>query len=100
MADFYLMRFAGGPLDGKSLTPKRDTYGWPLPRRVGILCHLEQTPMVASWNADDPAESGLPSEITGSPNAVVYVKQRESQLPESADDNAHVARGAEYVLEG
>jgi hypothetical protein len=47
------------------------------------------------WGEGEVTE--LPHAITASPNAVTYVKLRESQLPDDALD--HVMRGAEYRLE-
>ncbi len=103
----YLMRFEDGPLSRRhnvenlggatgNTVVKREVFGWPLPDRLGVLCH-EGVDNVALWDADDPQEGGLPAQITGSPNAVVYVKISESQLPD--DSLSRIMRGAEYRLE-
>lgn len=110
MSDEYLMRFADGPLVLKSniqtlsgskgnFSIPTDLFGWPLPDRLGVL-HHDAAPQVAFWDADDPDKAELPTEITESPNAVIYAKVRESQIPaEQAALMTHVVTGAEYRLE-
>jgi hypothetical protein len=88
------MRFEDGPLASVPEVPAA-MFEWPLPDRLGVLTH-EATPNVAFWNADDPAEAKLPDLIVNSPNAVIYAKVSESQLPE---DVPGVVRGALYRME-
>jgi hypothetical protein len=102
----FLVRFEDGAMATKMNIPtlagtsgnfeiKQEVFGWPLPDRLGILTH-EEVPNVAMWDADDPAAADLPSEITDSPNAIVYRKVSESQLDH---DIPGVVRGAAYRLE-
>lgn len=114
MNDGYLMRFEDGPMSHRGNISTAQSlvegapaaygntiiaslvFSWPLPERLGVLCH-EGVEEVAFWNADDPAEGGLPRTITGSPNAVVYAKVTQSALRD--DSTAGVLRGAIYRLE-
>lgn len=102
----FLMRFHDGPLAGKGNLPaidgtmttfnvSSDVWDWPLPDRLAILAHPQETDNVAMWDADGDG-MGLPALIWKSPNAVVYRKLSESQLPRGTD---RVVRGAEYRLE-
>lgn len=106
----YLFAFEDGPLARRSnigtlanprgqpgrMVMAREVFGWPLPARLGVLCH-EGVENIAFWNEDDPDEGGLPRELTRSPNRVVYCKVSESQLPDASND--HIMRGAVYRLE-
>lgn len=103
----YLMRFIDGPMATKrnintlagtsgNMAIKQEVFGWPLPERLGVLTH-EGVEQVAFWDADDPANSGLPEAIIESLNAVIYKRFSMSELPE---DVPGVVRGAEYQLEG
>ncbi len=108
--DDYLMRFRDGPMAGRqnignaagtsgNVTVKSTVFSWPLPDRLGVLCH-PGVANVAFWDADDPAEAKLPEAITGSSNALVYAKVSESEIPaEKAAAMSHVVIGAEYALE-
>jgi hypothetical protein len=100
MAEFYMARFVDGPLAGRqdAMLP-RPTWTWPLPERLRVLAH-DGEPNVALWDADDPNGADLPSLIVDSPNAVTYVKLRESQLPDRVDDSPNVTRGAVYGYDG
>lgn len=110
MIDDYLMRFADGPMATRhnvesvaggsgTVTVKSNIFAWPLPDRLGVLA-LPGAANVALWDADDPAEAGLPGGITSSPRAVVYAKRSQSEIPpETAEKMSHVVIGAEYALE-
>jgi hypothetical protein len=103
-----MVRFLDGPLVGKGnvanmggghdfALPER-VYGWPLPARLRVLSH-HGVENVALWDADDPDGSGLPEEITNSPNAATYRKVSESQLTdEQIATMTRVVRGAAYCL--
>lgn len=102
----FLMRFIDGPMASKpnintlagtsgNMAIKQEVFGWPLPERLGLLTH-EGVEQIAFWDADDPAESGLPKEIIESSYAVVYKRFSMSEL---AEDVPGVVRGAEYQLE-
>lgn len=89
-------RVAGQPVALGDTVVARTLFGWPLPDRLGVLCHeIEEN--VALWDADDPACSGLPPIIAESPNAVVYRKVEQSELQD--DSMTNVMRGALYRLE-
>lgn len=100
------MRFEDGPMSkrhniptaagttGNAVVPDA-MFAWPLPDRLGILCH-EGVQQVAFWNADDVEAAELPVEITDSPNAVIYRKVSQSEL---SSDVKGVLRGAQYRLE-
>jgi hypothetical protein len=110
LIDDYLMRFADGPMATRhnienaagssgTVTVKSTVFSWPLPDRLGVLT-VPGVANVAFWDADDPAEGGLPEGITGSPHAVVYAKCSQSEIPpEKAAKMSHVVIGAEYALE-
>lgn len=102
----FLIRFEDGPLatklnvrtltgSGGNFEVAQTLFGWPLPDRLGILTH-EGVPNVAMWDADNPDAADLPSEVTDSPNAIVYRKISESELDH---DVPGVVRGAAYKLE-
>lgn len=102
----YLMRFEDGPMSRRynidtlagtsgNTVIRHDVFGWPLPDRLGVLCHAG-VENVAFWDADDPTEGGLPAAIIESPNGVTYHKISESELPH---DLPNVVRGALYRLE-
>lgn len=101
----FLIRFEDGVMatkDGiRALTGHgnfevaQELFGWPLPDRLGVLAHTEAS-SVAMWDADDVAAAKLPEEITGSPNALIYLKVSESQRDH---DVPGVVRGAAYRLE-
>lgn len=108
----YLIVFADGPLStvgnvesvasmaaGARVQPgsfviKRDLFGWPLPDRLCVLAHLGHSENIAMWGEGE--DTDLPKEITTSPNALVYEKVRQSELPD--DSQSHIMRGAEYKL--
>jgi hypothetical protein len=106
----YLMRFRDGPMAeqtnvdtlagrvvGNVVIP-RETFGWPLPDRLGALPGVGNEYSAAFWDADNC--DNLPHEIVGSPNAAIYKKLSESQLPDSFDGpDSRIMRGAEYQLE-
>lgn len=108
-----LMQFLDGPLAGRGNLPdalgrvhtfafSESSYGWPLPERLCVLAHLEQTSSVAIWDPTREHEMAdpLPPEITESPNRVTYIKIGESRITdEQAALMAHVVRGAKYRLE-
>lgn len=102
----FLMRFLDGPLAGRGnirnagggvdLLVPSGAWEWPLPARLGVLALPEETENVALWDADSDVSMGLPEEIRRSPNAVVYRKVSESQMPRGS---AGFARGVMYRLE-
>lgn len=85
---------AGAPAQPGSFVIKRELFGWPLPDRLRTLCHPGTGSNAAMWGEGE--ETGLPVEITDSPNTVTYVKVRQSELPDDSMDR--VMRGAEYKL--
>jgi hypothetical protein len=104
-----LARFLDGPLSGKGnirneggghdFVLREEVFGWPLPERMRALTH-HGVDNVALWDAESPEGSGLPEEITGSPNAVTYRKVAESKITDHAiAEMTHVIRGAQYRLE-
>lgn len=89
------VRSAAGTLD---MIVSKKTYGWPLPRHLGVLVH-PGTP-AAIWDAERPDTSDLPTAIVRSPNAVIYIKISESPISdEEAIGMTHVIRGAAYRLD-
>jgi hypothetical protein len=102
MGSGYLLRFKDGPMaedlvekiTGAVLIPL-DTFGWPLPNRLGALPGVGNENSAAFWDADYC--EGLPSEVVHHPAASVYVKVTESQLPPTV--SMCVLLGAEYRLE-
>jgi len=100
----FLMRFEDGPMAardnistiaGTSGNTVISCFGWPLPDRVGVLCH-PGVANVAFWDADDIEAAGLPKEITDSPNTVIYRKISQSRLK---SEMKGILRGALYRLE-
>lgn len=58
MAEFFLLRTTGGPLDGQTRKVPRNFYGWPLPAELPY----EQGRYVKT------SESQLPAEVDESPH--------------------------------
>jgi hypothetical protein len=79
MANFFLLKTEGGPFDGEVRALPKGTgpgeWTWPLPEKL--------------------LGEEIPEELLRGMRGN-YVKVMESELPEEADANDHLSRGATY----
>lgn len=104
----FLARFEDGPLAKVAgiknpagrpgdFELRREQFDWPLPDRLCVIPDMAwaDTKGIAVWDEADPQRSKVPDSFLTHDNRVVYMKVRESELPE---DVPGVMRGAEYRI--